>query len=294
MIQGRTARGLSRCVLLYLVGLVGFGITFAQGQGVAPTPAPPAASVPPSPLDQPLAWLLEARRNFTAVQDYTCTLTKRENVNGVLSDEHYIEAKFRSQPFSVYMRWLAPSKLYGQEAAFILGRNNNKMRVHSKGPLKGAVGFVSVDLNDRRVLEQSRHNIYEAGIGNLIEQAIKFVEVERQIGKAQVRTTEILTTSARACAWRLSAPSAARSPITTARSSTSTRKPSSPSAPKITTGLARAAPPKASSWNKSPSRTCAGTWGWVSGNSTNKMRSQETGVRSQEKSGATCLLSPVS
>jgi hypothetical protein len=146
----------------------------------------------PSPFEQLHGWLLEARRNFTAVQDYTCTITKRENINGILSEEHVIEAKFRTQPFSVYMRWLAPSKLYGQEVAFVMGRNNNKMRVHSKGLLKGAVGFVTLDVNDRRVLEQSRHTIYEAGIGNLIEQALKYLDAEKVSGKGQVRSTEIL------------------------------------------------------------------------------------------------------
>jgi hypothetical protein len=162
--------------------------SFTNGQGATP----PAAQAPANPFDQPRTWLLEARRNFTAVQDYTCTLTKREIVNGTLSDEHVIDAKFRTQPFSVYMRWLAPSKYYGQEVAFVLGRNNNKMRVHSKGLIKGAVGFVTLDVNDRRVLEQSRHTIYEAGIGNLIEQALKYVDAERQTGKGQVRVTEVL------------------------------------------------------------------------------------------------------
>jgi hypothetical protein len=196
MIHGRTRRGLSRLALFVPLGLFGFGLTFIQGQGISPPAAPktitPAAATVTNPYDQPLAWLLEARRNFTAVQDYTCTLTKRENVNGLLSEEHYIDAKFRTQPFSVYMRWLAPGKLRGTEVAFVLGRNNNKMRVHSKaGLIKGAVGFVSVDVNDRRVMEQTRHTIYDAGIGNLIEQAVKSVEAEQQIGKGQVRISEV-------------------------------------------------------------------------------------------------------
>jgi hypothetical protein len=198
MIHGRKGRGLSRQAIYLLLGLFGIGMTFVQGQGVAPPGGPrqvqPAAAVVGTPYDQPMAWLLEARRNFTAVQDYTCTVTKRENVNGVLSEEHYIDAKFRTQPFSVYMRWLLPSKWKGQEIAFILGRNNNKMRVHSPnsgGLIKKAVGFVSIDVNDHRVLEHSRHTIYEAGIGNLIEQAVKYVDTEKHIGKGQVRINEI-------------------------------------------------------------------------------------------------------
>jgi hypothetical protein len=186
MIRERAAKCLRQQAILLLLALFGIGEALALGQGI-PTAAGPAAL-----FEQPRAWLLDARRNFTAVQDYTCTLSKRENVGGVLSEEHIIEAKFRTQPFSVYMRWLAPTKLYGQEVAFILGRNNNKMRVHSKGLIKGAVGFVTLDINDRRVLEQSRHTVYDAGIGNLIDQALKYVEAEKRIGKGQVRITEVL------------------------------------------------------------------------------------------------------
>jgi hypothetical protein len=196
MIHGRMGGNISRITTFILLGLVGLSMTYVRGQGVSPTSNPqtitPTSAVVGNPFDQPYVWLSEARRNFAVVKDYTCTLAKRENINGVLSDEHIIEAKFRSQPFSVYMRWLAPAKLYGQEAAFIQGVNGNKMRVHSKGVIKGAVGFVSLDLNDRRVTEQSRHTINDAGIGNMIDQAYKYVEGERQIGKGQVRTTEVM------------------------------------------------------------------------------------------------------
>jgi hypothetical protein len=190
MSQGRMRTSHWRHAVAALLFVCASGVMSLMGQGVPTQTAPRPASS--SAFDQPLNWLLEARRNFTAVKDYTCTLSKRENVSGTLSDEHIIEAKFRTEPFSVYMRWLAPTKFYNQEAAFVLGRNNNKMRVHSKGLIKGAVGFVSVDLNDRRVMEQSRHTIYEAGIGNLIEQAIKYVQAEKEAGTGQVRTTEVI------------------------------------------------------------------------------------------------------
>ena len=194
--KGRAYFCLSSLVVLGFL-CVGPALDPLQGQPSPGKGSPPAApqnpAAPPpaaSSLDQPLAWLLEGRRNFTAVRDYTCTMTKQERVGGVLSREHVISGKFRPQPFSVYMKWLAPKELAGQEVAFVLGRNNNKMRVHSKGIIKGAVGFVSIDVNDPRVMEQSRHTIYQAGIGNVIEEGIKFVESEKQIGKAQVKTGE--------------------------------------------------------------------------------------------------------
>ncbi len=188
MIQGRCAKSLTR--LLTLLGAALGSVAFVEGQGIPAIPTANNSASHTSAFEQPLAWLQEARHNFSAVKDYTCTLSKRENIGGRLSDEHIIDAKFRNQPFSVYMRWLAPSKLYGQELAFVQVRNNNKLRVHSKGLIKGAVGFVTVDLNDRRIMEHTRHSIYEAGIGNLIEQAMKYVEVEKDGGKGQARVSE--------------------------------------------------------------------------------------------------------
>ncbi len=196
-VRGKSKRSLSRPWGWAIPGLVCASLTLvlgshSLGQGTPPPgPRPAEPPVAQAPLDQPLAWLLEARRNYTAVQDYTCTLLKRENVNGILSDEHFIHMKFRSQPFSVYMRWLGPSKFAGQEVAYIEGRNNNKMRVHANRLFKGGIaGFVSIDVNDPRVLEHSRHTILEAGIGNVIEHTIRAWEIERKINKTQVKTAE--------------------------------------------------------------------------------------------------------
>ncbi|MCI0639919.1 MAG: DUF1571 domain-containing protein [Gemmataceae bacterium] len=160
-----------------------------QSSGQGQPPMPKETSAGSGPLDEPMAWMLEARRNYTAVKDYSCTLIKKERVKGALSEDHVISFKFRDQPFSVYMRWLAPGHIGGQEVAFVAGRNRNKMRVQSKGLLK-VVGFQSIDVNDPRVLEHSRHTILEAGIGNLIEQTIKLWEKEKLLNKTQVKVGE--------------------------------------------------------------------------------------------------------
>jgi hypothetical protein len=148
------------------------------------------------PMDQPLALMYEARRAFAGVKDYTCTLQSQENVRGKLQDSNVIVFKMRTQPFSVSMRWLAPRENQGQEVCFVLGKNNNKMRVHS--PRHKLLGFVSVDPNDPRVTDHSRHNIYEAGLGNLIEQTIKLWEFEKQAGKTQVKMAEYTCNNRRA------------------------------------------------------------------------------------------------
>jgi hypothetical protein len=177
--------GMKRILTMILVAIALFaGATQwqspAQGQGkVIP------AAAKQSELDQPISWLLEAKRNYTAVKDYTCTLVSKENVGGKLQEQNVIQMKMKTEPFSIYMRWLAPESSQNQEVAFVLGKNNNKMRVKSN-KLKGVLGFMSIDVNDKRVMEHSRHTILEAGIGNMIEQHINQWQTDRAIGKTIV------------------------------------------------------------------------------------------------------------
>ena len=144
---------------------------------------------PASSLDQPLAFMYEARKAYSGVRDYTCTLVKQESL-AANPEVNIIHLKFRDQPFSVYMRWLSPAKFKNQEVAYFHGKNRNQLRVHAKGFFKGIAGFVSVDVNDPRVRECSRHNIYEAGIGYVIEKTIQHWEAEKKTGKIQAKVEE--------------------------------------------------------------------------------------------------------
>ncbi len=156
---------------------------------VAP-PVPPAApAAGEAPLDPPLRLLAEARQAYQSVQDYSCLFVKRERVRGVLQPENVITMRVRARPFSVYLSWQAPRNLQGQEACYVAGKNNGMMRVHSNG-LLGVAGWVSLDPNDPRALQTSRHTITEAGIGHLIERYVERWEVEKRLGRTQVRMAD--------------------------------------------------------------------------------------------------------
>jgi hypothetical protein len=150
----------------------------AQGQAVVPT----AAAVPVAPtnaMEQAVVLLEQARTAYAAVQDYTCLLVKRERAaNGTMPPDNLVQMKVRVQPFSVFLHWQAPPSMAGQEVCYVAGRNDGKMRVHPVG-LLGAVGFISLDPNDPRVRQNSRHSISEAGIGNIIDRYARAWETER-------------------------------------------------------------------------------------------------------------------
>jgi hypothetical protein len=148
---------------------------------------PPKTTAPSngSPLEGPLQLIAEAAQSYQGIRDYTCLFVKREQIQGQLQPDNLIEMRARTQPFSIYMRWLGPQTVAGQEACYVAGRNNGMMRVHSTG-LAGAIGFTSLDVRDPRVMQNNRHTITEAGIGVLIDRLNRRWQMEKQLNRTQV------------------------------------------------------------------------------------------------------------
>lgn len=141
------------------------------------------------PLDEPLRLLGQAQQVFAGVKDYSCTMIKQERIAGTLSPQHVVSVAIRQEPFSVYLKWLQPKACVGQEACYVAGKNDGKMRAKSHGIL-GTVGFVSVDPDDPRAKKTSNHTITESGIANLLKRfherwqsELKFNRVAVQIGE---------------------------------------------------------------------------------------------------------------
>src|SRR5947199_1739391 len=131
--------------------------------------------------------IADARASFGRVRDYMGTLVKQERVGGQLQPEQFIGLRVRQQPFSVHLKWQRPKQFDGQEAAYVAGKNGNKMRAKASG-LAGAVGFLSMDPTDPRAMKQSRHAITETGIGHLIETVARGYEIEHRLPPSQVQT----------------------------------------------------------------------------------------------------------
>ncbi|HEV3256254.1 MAG TPA: DUF1571 domain-containing protein [Gemmataceae bacterium] len=181
----RSCRHASLCLLL--AGLAAG--TAATAPIVAPGSSPVTAAASSSPMDGPLRLLEEATRSYQDIRDYTCLLIKRERIRGQLQPNHLIDMKVRTDPFSVYLHWLGPQDLVGQEACYVVGRNNGMMRVHATG-LRSIAGFVSLDPQDPRVMQNSRHAITDAGIGNLLVRYKGRWEMERSLNKTEVHVAD--------------------------------------------------------------------------------------------------------
>jgi hypothetical protein len=161
----------------------------AAPQLVAAAPESAPAEAPANPMDEAIRILTEARKVYATVQDYTCVLIKKEKMGDQPAVENVMVMKVRTAPFGVNLRWMEPKSLAGQEAVYVAGKNDGKMRVRSAGVL-GAVGFVSLDLNDARAKETSKHSIAEAGIGNLLDRYAAGWERERRWRLTEVQVAE--------------------------------------------------------------------------------------------------------
>jgi hypothetical protein len=152
-------------------------------------PAAASADAKDNPLDEPLRLIAEARLAFQNVKDYTCILVSQERIHGEMRPENVIFMNARKEPFSIYLRWMAPKGLVNQEICYVVGRNHGMMRAHSAG-LLGIVGFVNLDPRDPRVFDYSRHAITEAGIGHLIDQYGNYWLAERPWNRLHVVVEE--------------------------------------------------------------------------------------------------------
>jgi hypothetical protein len=148
---------------------------------VAATPMSVSPPVEVTAASDPLADLLaDARKAHQQLRDYTCTFIKQERVKDKLLPEQTAVMRVRTEPFAVHLKFIAPSALAGQEVCYCASMGG-KFRAKSAG-WKGRIGFVTLDLNDPRAMEENRHSANEAGFGNLIEKLNLTYQREKQAG----------------------------------------------------------------------------------------------------------------
>jgi outer membrane lipoprotein-sorting protein len=155
------------------------------------------ATTQASPLDEPIRLAQRAREKFRTIQDYTCLFIKRERINGQLLPEEYVNMKSRTRPFSIYLKWQRPYD--GREAIYVEGQQDGKLMVHSTGVEKVVGGTVALNPRGEMAMENSRHDVTEAGIGNLIEQLVTRWDAERKLGQTQVEIKENAAVDGRPC-----------------------------------------------------------------------------------------------
>jgi hypothetical protein len=158
----------------------------AEDMPSAPVVTDVTSTVATSSMEEPLRLIGAARRAFARVHDYRCTLIKQERLDGHLTPETVLALEARTEPNSVHLRWQEPTSYRGQEALYVEGKNNGKLRARGAGAL-GLIGFISLDPDSPRAKGNSKYRISEAGLGYVIERYAAGWKLERKLDQSLVK-----------------------------------------------------------------------------------------------------------
>ena len=127
-----------------------------------------------------------ALNTLQGIKDYSATMIKQERINGKLNDPEFMYLKVRHEPFSVYMYFLGPPSLRGQEAIYVEGKNNGNLLGHGVG-IKKIAGTVPLQPNGNMAMAGQRYPITEIGILNLTKRLIEVGEADMKFGECEVK-----------------------------------------------------------------------------------------------------------
>jgi len=188
-----------RCCCLSALLSIALVVSSALGQGPRPTSQPAngtavrvaerAGSQPPRasehPLEPVLRWAREGLDDVEKIEDYSAKIAKRERLDGELGEKQYMFIKVRHRPFSVYLYFLGPAKLKGQEVVYIEGKNDGKMWAHGTG-LQRVVGTVSIKPDGVLGMQGQRYPLTEIGVLNMIRRLVDVAEDDVKYGECEV------------------------------------------------------------------------------------------------------------
>jgi len=162
--------------------------------------------------EHPLAPLIKyACERYQAIddqiRDYTCTLVKREQIDGRLTPPEFLVMKLRHArtepgkppvPFSVYLKFLAPAELRGREVVYVEGRYDGKLIARRGG---SRMAYVTVALNPtgELAMQGNRYPITEIGFKNLLMRLIEVAREDVRHSECQVRYSTGAKVDGRSC-----------------------------------------------------------------------------------------------
>jgi hypothetical protein len=150
------------------------------------------------PLAPAIRWAREGLHNMRQIQDYSAVLVKRERVEGELLDEQYIYLKVRHKPFSVYLYFLKPDSLQGQEVMWVENKNDGKMWAHGTG-MKAIFGTVSLNPTSALAMDGNRYPITDIGILHLVQRLLEVAQEDSKYGECEVKFIPGVKLNGRAC-----------------------------------------------------------------------------------------------
>lgn len=135
-----------------------------------------------------IRWAKLTLKKLDAIKDYSCIMVKRERIDGTLGDQEYMSVKIRHEPFSVYLGFVKPAKVKGQEAIYVRGRNDGNMLAHGTG-MRKIFGTISLKPDSYLAMDGNRYPITEMGLRRLVERLIEVGENDSKFGECDVKAS---------------------------------------------------------------------------------------------------------
>ncbi|MFM9024474.1 MAG: DUF1571 domain-containing protein [Planctomycetaceae bacterium] len=161
-------------------------------------------AVPARPGVHPLEAAVDvAQKGLAAIQaniqDYSATVVKRERIDNKLGEHEYMFAKIRHEPFSVYLYFLAPDTVKGQEVIYVDGKNDGNMLAHAGSGVRAMVGTVSLKPQSTLAMQGNRYAVTEIGVENLARRLVEVAEHDKQFGECEVNFFPNAKVNGRVC-----------------------------------------------------------------------------------------------
>ena len=139
------------------------------------------------PIADPTVLVRRCAEGIKKVSDYTCRLRKQERIKGKLRPEQDMDARFRMEPHSVFLRWT--SKPYkNREVLYVEGKHDGKLLVYlADWPVFKGVIPLRPDSNE--ALKDSLHPVSMAGIRFLVDRMVKQFDEAVDAGTLKAEVT---------------------------------------------------------------------------------------------------------
>lgn len=124
---------------------------------------------------KPLAALWKIQRQGAAhvstLDGYVARLRRREVINGKQRPEELLLVKFRTRPWSIYLKWLG-DEAHGRQAVYVEGQHDDALHVlpGKRDGLFKATRHLKLALDSTWVRANNRHSLAELGVGPAVKQ----------------------------------------------------------------------------------------------------------------------------
>jgi hypothetical protein len=142
------------------------------------------------------------------VRNYTCTMTKRTRVDGILGEPQHLIAKVRHLPreqdpqskdaINLYLKFTGPASVRGREVLYPSDNNDDLMLVRRGG---NRLAFLTVELEPTSpiAMQGTLHPVTDFGIKRLIERLIECAEKDLTSEHCSIKVDELATFDEKPC-----------------------------------------------------------------------------------------------